>query len=127
MTQNDDGLLTRQFASYSNAHSERSNLLIHAFAVPLFVLGNATLLAAPFTSGWWAVAGALLSLGGFGLQGRGHGFEAERPAPFTGPLNALFRILAEQWITFPRFVLSGGFSRAWRRARAVPALGAEAS
>ena len=27
------------------------------------------------------------------------------------------RILAEQWITFPRYVLSGGFARAWRSAR----------
>ena len=26
----------------------------------------------------------------------------------------LARIFAEQWITFPRFVLGGGFARAWR-------------
>ena len=27
------------------------------------------------------------------------------------------RFFVEQWITFPRYVLSGGFSRAWREAR----------
>jgi hypothetical protein len=37
--------------------------------------------------------------------------------PFEGPLDVLSRIVLEQWITFPRFVLSGSFARAWRDAR----------
>jgi len=36
--------------------------------------------------------------------------------PFTGPLNAMSRIFLEQWVTFPRFVLSGGWSHAMRAA-----------
>ena len=36
--------------------------------------------------------------------------------PFTSPANAVARIFCEQWITFPRFVLSGGWYRALRTA-----------
>jgi hypothetical protein len=28
--------------------------------------------------------------------------------------NAISRIFLEQWVTFPRFVLSGAWMRAWR-------------
>ena len=28
------------------------------------------------------------------------------------------RLFVEQWVTFPRYVLSGGFARAWREAGA---------
>jgi hypothetical protein len=116
MTHDNNGLLARQFAGYSNAHGDRRNLVIHVLTVPLFVLGNCAVLAAPFTSWRLALGGAALTAVAIGLQGRGHGLEAGRPPPFSGPLNALLRILGEQWITFPRFVLSGGFTRAWRRA-----------
>ncbi len=81
--------------------------------VPLFLLGNCAILAAPFTSGWLALGGMALTSVAIGLQGRGHRFESMRPAPFTGPLSAIARIWGEQWITFPRFVFSGGFLRAW--------------
>jgi hypothetical protein len=122
MTHDNNGLLARQFAGYPHAHGDRRNLIIHALAVPLFLVGNCAVLAAPFASGWLALAGVALTAAAFGLQGRGHRFEPGSPAPFTGPLNAVVRILAEQWITFPRFVLSGGFSRAWsREAGATPA------
>jgi hypothetical protein len=118
MTHNNDGLLARQFSGYRDAHDDRRNLLVHALTVPLFLLGNGAVLAGPWTSGWLSIAGIALTAAAIGLQGRGHALEAGRPAPFTGPLNAVVRILAEQWITFPRFVLSGGFSRAWRGRRA---------
>jgi uncharacterized membrane protein YGL010W len=117
MTHDNDGLLTRQFSTYQNAHADRRNLLIHALTVPLFLLGNCAVVAAPFTRGWFALAGVALTAVAFAMQGRGHAFESGRPVPFSGPLNAVVRILAEQWITFPRFVLSGGFARAWRGAR----------
>jgi hypothetical protein len=55
------------------------------------------------------------------LQGRGHAVERTSPAPFRGPLDVVARLFAEQWITFPRFVLSGGFARAWRASSAGPA------
>ena len=49
------------------------------------------------------------------LQGRGHRGEAVPGAVFE-PRNALSRIFLEQWITFPRFVLTGGWWRALRAA-----------
>jgi hypothetical protein len=39
-----------------------------------------------------------------------------RPVPFAGPVDVVSRIFAEQLITFPRFVLSGQFARAWRES-----------
>jgi hypothetical protein len=58
----------------------------------------------------------LLPLVAFVLQAVGHKREANAPEPFRSPLDVLARILVEQFITFPRFVLSGGFARAWRSA-----------
>jgi hypothetical protein len=114
MTHKNNGLLTRQFSAYRNTHGDRRNLVIHALTVPLFLLGNFAVVTAPLTSGWLALGGFALTAAAIGLQGRGHGFESENPAPFRGRLNAVLRIMGEQWITFPRFVISGGFSRAWR-------------
>jgi len=53
-------------------------------------------------------------------QGRGHAMEAARPVAFRGPADFVARFFVEQWVTFPRFVLSGGFAQAWRRARNGP-------
>ena len=53
-------------------------------------------------------------------QGRGHGREAVRPVPFRGAADVAVRIVVEQWVTFPRFVLSGGFARAWTASLASP-------
>lgn len=51
------------------------------------------------------------------LQGRGHRLEPVPPEPFSGPLNVVSRLFFEQWVTFPRFVVSGGWGAALRRAR----------
>jgi len=57
------------------------------------------------------------------LQGRTHRLEARAPLPFRGPLDFAARIVAEQLITFPRFVLAGGFSSAWRASAGAPRRG----
>ena len=110
------GLPSRQWANYRAAHRTRGNLLIHVVAVPLFILGNVVLVVA-LARGAWLVAGlaVLLMAASLGAQGRGHRREPMQPEPFSGLLNALARLLAEQWITFPRFVVSGGWAAAWRR------------
>jgi hypothetical protein len=59
----------------------------------------------------WLVAAAAGMALSIGIQGRGHRLEPVPPEPFAGPVNFLGRLLFEQWVTFPRFVLSG----AWRR------------
>jgi hypothetical protein len=50
------------------------------------------------------------------LQGRGHRGETVPPVPFSSAGNALARILLEQWISFPRFVLTGAWWRSLRQA-----------
>ena len=110
-------LLEWQWSGYGKVHTARVNLLLHIGAVPLFILGNVTLvagliLAAPVHI---LVGAAAMSIG-LALQGRGHKLESVQPEPFTSPANAFARLLLEQWITFPRFVLSGGWFRALKRA-----------
>jgi hypothetical protein len=66
--------------------------------------------------GWLALAGVAAMAGAMAAQGRTHRLEATPPAPFRGPADVLARIFVEQWVTFPRYVLGGGFARAWRAA-----------
>ena len=109
----DVNLIRWQWAGYSRYHQSRANLLLHIVVVPLFLVGNIVLVTA-LVRGWWlavllSVAAMVVSVA---LQGRGHGKEAVPPEPFTGPRNAVLRIFLEQWVTFPRFVLSGGWWKA---------------
>lgn len=98
---------------YARYHQSRSNLLLHIVFVPLFLAGNVTFLVALVERRWLLALGAVaLTVLSLALQGRGHRREPVAPRPFTSPLNAVARIFLEQWVTFPRFVLSG----AWRQA-----------
>jgi len=102
-----------QWDTYSRYHRSRSNLILHVIFVPLFLASNVAGLIALLEHRWIiALGAAALTVLALAIQGRGHGKEPVPPEPFTGPLNALSRIFREQWVTFPRFVLSG----AWRRA-----------
>lgn len=111
-------LVRWQWDGYPKYHQSRSNLLIHIVAVPLFLLGTIAL-------AWTIAERSLLLLGvaigcivvAVVLQRRGHRLEAVQPAPFSGPLNFVSRVFFEQWVTFPRFVLSGGWLAAFRKAR----------
>lgn len=112
-------LLRWQWEGYPRYHCTRFNLLLHIVVVPLFLAGNMALVLALFQRSWAvALGGAVAMVVSVGLQGRGHGREPTPPQPFTGPRNALSRIFLEQWVMFPRFVLSGGWLRALRRVRA---------
>lgn len=111
-------LLREQWRHYADTHQTQRNLLTHILAVPLFLVGNIVLLYAVIHAA--PVAGTVgigLSSIGLALQGKGHSHEPMAPTPFTGIGNAVLRILLEQWITFPRFVFSGGWLAAWRNAR----------
>lgn len=113
-------LMTRQWEGYARYHQARANLLIHIVAVPLFLVANVALVAEMlfgrrlFAVLWFAVM--VLSIA---AQGRGHKGESVPPEPFTSPLNAIVRLCLEQWVTFPRFVLSGGWLHALRAASSV--------
>jgi hypothetical protein len=109
------GLLGRQWAQYGEAHGDRRNLVIHLATVPVFMAGTVAVLGAPFVSWWLAPAGLIAMFVAMAAQGKGHALEHAKPAPFRSRLDFVSRIFAEQWITFPRFVLSGGVARALRR------------
>jgi hypothetical protein len=105
-------LLRWQWQNYPGTHANRANLLLHIATVPLFWLGTTLLVLSVAQRSWSLPAvGAVCILAALMAQGRGHKLEQVPPAPFTGPANFVGRFVLEQWITFPRFVLSG----AWRR------------
>ena len=109
-------LLAWQWSIYPAGHRDRRNLLVHALTVPVFQVGTVALLMSPFLSGWLAVLGLGAMGGTMMAQGRTHRLERNTPAPFRGPGDVVARILAEQWLTFPRYVASGGFGEAWKAA-----------
>lgn len=113
-TTRDGGLLAWQLREYPNGHRDRGNLLLHACTVPVFWAGTGALVLAPLAGAWLLAAALPALLLPLALQGRGHRREATAPIPFRGPGDAVARLLVEQWITFPRFLLGGGFGRAWR-------------
>ena len=110
-------LLSWQWDGYPRYHRSRTNLLVHIVAVPFFLLGNVGLVVA-LVRGSLVIAalGLVCMVASVAAQGRGHRAEENPPEPFTGPVNAVARLFLEQWITFPRFVLSGGWSRALRQS-----------
>jgi hypothetical protein len=80
--------------------------------VPIFMLGTLALLTGLVTLRWpLALAGLLALPLAVAAQGRGHALERVAPIPFAGPRDVVARIVVEQWITFPRFVLRGGLRR----------------
>jgi len=111
------GLLRWQWQGYPRNHATRANLLLHIVVVPLFLVGNVLLVWSVVRGAWlMAVLAVGVSVVSIVVQGIGHRKEPVPPEPFTSPFNAVARILCEQWLTFPRFVLSGGWLRALRSA-----------
>ncbi len=107
-------MLSRQLADYPRVHHRRRNLLLHAISNPLFLLGNLAIIVGPLIGAWSAMWLGLAMPVAIAIQGAGHKAEPERPLPFSSPGELVQRLFVEQWITFPRFVIGGGFARAWR-------------
>lgn len=108
------GLLRWQLELYPGNHTTRANLIVHALTVPWFWTGTLALLSSPIGGYRLALSGVFAMALAMFLQGRMHRSEPTPPVPFRGPLDVVARIFAEQWITFPRFVFGGGFTKAWR-------------
>ncbi|HVN35194.1 MAG TPA: terminase, partial [Casimicrobiaceae bacterium] len=86
-------------------------------AVPLFLIGTLGLVLAGVRASLALLAIAIgCILVAVAAQGRAHRLEPVPPEPFSGPLNFVSRLFFEQWVTFPRFVVSGGWGRALRKA-----------
>lgn len=115
---NTSSLLRAQWEGYARYHQSRPNLLLHIVFVPLFLASSVGFLVALLERHWLLALGAAVLMGiAFAAQGLGHREEPLRPEPFTSPFNALSRIVLEQWVTFPRFVLSGTWMRILRESR----------
>ena len=107
-----------QWDGYARYHQSRANLLLHTLLVPLFLAGNLIVIVGLVKGRWLAaLGGAALTFLSLALQGRGHREEPVPPAPFSSPWNALSRIFLEQWVSFPRFALSGALLRALRQSK----------
>jgi hypothetical protein len=108
MSMNDT--LTRQWQDYANYHEDKGNLLIHIFAVPLAWMAALLLLLGIARFSLFGVMFALMTFFvSLTLQNWGHRRESNPPAPFENKVDFLQRILCEQFVNFPRFVLSGGW------------------
>lgn len=108
----DVGLLAWQWRDYAGRHRDRVNLLLHMAAVPAFIAGVLAAVTQALRMQWFGAACALaVAAIALALQDAGHRREAAAPVPFSGPGDFAARILAEQFITFPRFVLSGQWVR----------------
>lgn len=107
-------LLAWQWEGYGKYHRSRTNLIIHIIAIPIFVFSVLSaiysLLTLSLLGFIYSMTSALIA---FGAQGFGHSKEELPAEPFTGPKQAVMRILLEQFITFPKFVLTGGWYAAF--------------
>lgn len=113
------GLLSCEidWTEYCRVHAGRANLLIHLFAVPLFIASLVSLIKYFLRGDWLSVVIAIVfAVFAMASQGKGHKNESEPPRPFTGPVNFLRRWFAEQFFLFPLFFLSG---RWWGQYRAA--------
>lgn len=97
-------VLRRQWLDYPKVHKTRANFVVHLITVPIFMAGTVS-----FFFGLCALSPALTVAGlagvmvTLGTQGWGHRQEPSAPAPFTSRIDAVVRIVFEQWVTFPRY------------------------
>ena len=108
------GLIAWQWATYERNHRDRLSLMLHFIAVPAFIAGVLSALRLAI-GGLFVQAAIMLVVAAvaFLVQGIAHKREPEAPIPFDGPLDAIARIFVEQFFTFPRFVFTGGWARAF--------------
>jgi len=111
-------LLDWQWQGYARAHGDRTNLLLHLATVPLFWIGGLLLVGAVVSGNAMLALGLpVLWLVALVAQAKGHRLEANAAAPFLGTTDFVARLLVEQFVSFPRYVLSGAFFRALATTR----------
>ena len=105
-----------QWRAYPDNHRNPTNLVLHLIAVPLFIIGFLLIASGIFSLSFLSIAiGMVGLLAALGLQRHGHSLEAQAAEPFSDRKDAVQRLLLEQFLTFPRFVFSGAWRRAWRQ------------
>jgi hypothetical protein len=109
-------LIRWQWEGYTEFHRSKLNLVMHIVLVPGFICANLYLIYSLINGRYLFALLSLASMGlSIALQGVGHKQEALPSIPFTSALNAVSRLLVEQWINFPRFVLNGSWWRAFKQ------------
>ena len=90
-------LLAWQWRDYVAKHRDRTNLLIHIVAVPLFQVATLLLVGALLGRSLIAAIVAVIAMViTVVLQGRGHRREPETPMPFNGAADFVSRAVVEQ-------------------------------
>ncbi|MDB5980969.1 MAG: hypothetical protein JWQ69_1984 [Pseudomonas sp.] len=108
-------LHTWQWRGYAANHQHPTNLVLHVIAVPLFIIAALLILDGLLELSFSSIAiGVIGLIAAMAFQRHGHSLEAQSPEPFSDRNDAIKRLLVEQFVTFPRFVLSGGWWRAWK-------------
>ncbi|MEJ2529776.1 MAG: terminase [Gammaproteobacteria bacterium] len=108
----------QQWIDFSTYHASRRNLIIHLFAVPTFIIGLILFVYGLVNLGLIETLDAILIMAiSLGVQSYGHSNEEVRSSSFAGPIDALTRILLEQLINYPRFLLTGKWYAALRTSK----------
>ena len=117
-------LLEWQWNDYPQRHENRTNLLIHIVTVPIVwlcaieVIGSVLLLLLGVPGALKGMVWALVLIGAaLFAQSRGNAMEKVAPVPYKEPKDMALRLLAEQFVTFPRFVLSGDWQKNLQNAK----------
>jgi len=102
-----------QWRAYPNNHQHPTNLVLHLIAVPLFIVAFLLIVSGVFSLSLANIAiGVIGVIAALALQRHGHSMETQAAEPFSDRKDAVSRLLVEQFLTFPRFFLSGGWWRA---------------
>lgn len=111
-------VIERQWSGYEDRHRHRNNLLLHIVAVPVLwvatiqAVGGLFLLLLGVPGAFAMVSWALVIMAAsLFAQELGHKMEAAAPETFTDIRDFALRLAAEQYVNFPRFVLTGGWLR----------------
>jgi hypothetical protein len=100
-------LLAWAWSETPPVHKRTANLLIHIFAVPLFVIGHVLFVAGIFSNKWLLIVGLGCAVVSLALQSVGPSLEKVAPPPFEGARDFVRRLYAEQFCNFWRFLFSG--------------------
>jgi hypothetical protein len=101
---------------YPEVHSRRSTLLVHVVTVPIFVAATLGFLVSLVTLHFFSALLSLTVMGAaFGAEAVMHKREPKSHA-IDGAVDLLSRVFVEHFVTFWRFVLDGGWAKAYREA-----------
>ena len=100
-------LLAWAWSETPPVHKRAANLLIHIFAVPLFVVAHVLFVVGIFSNQWLLIAALGCVVVSLAFQSLGHSLERVKPPPFEGARDFVRRLYAEQFCNFWRFLFSG--------------------